>query len=67
MSAKHLIAPLLVLVLDAAGCGTMGGGNQVENAIYATHHIVTNLDKNLEPSIGKLNENVALPPPFGTK
>ena len=59
MSAKHLMAPLLVMVLGVAGCGTMGGGNQVENAIYATHRTVTNLDKNLEPSVSKLNENVA--------
>lgn len=59
MSAKHLTAALLVLVLALAGCATGGGGNQIESAIYATHRTVTNLDKNLEPSVGKLNENVA--------
>ncbi len=58
MSAKHLIAPVLLVVLASAGCGTMGG-NQVENAVFATHRTVTNLDKSLEPSVNKLNENVA--------
>jgi tol-pal system protein YbgF len=69
MSARHVlfeqpcvrlgIVPLLLAGVALAGCGTMGGGSQVQNTIYDTHRRVANLDKNLEPSVSKLNENVA--------
>jgi tol-pal system protein YbgF len=52
------IVPLLLAGVVLAGCGTMGG-SQVQNTIYDTHRRVANLDKNLEPSVSKLNENVA--------
>ena len=49
-----LLAGSLVL----AGCGTMGGGDQLKNAVYDTHRRVASLDKALEGSVTKLNENV---------
>jgi len=52
------IVPLLLAGVALAGCGTTGG-SQVQNTIYDTHRRVANLDKNLEPSVSKLNENVA--------
>ncbi len=58
MSGKHLsVALCLVVATMAAGCGTMGGGSQLQNAVYDTHRRVSNLDKNLGGSIEKLNEN----------
>lgn len=58
MSVKYLsVSLLLVGVMLTAGCGTMGGGSQLQNAVYDTHRRVSNLDKNLEGSISKLNEN----------
>ena len=59
MSARHLIVPFVLAGLALAGCGTLGGSSQVENAVYDTHRRVANLDKNLEGSVSKLNENVA--------
>jgi len=51
------IAGLVVVLLSfGLGCGTLGGGSQLENTVYATHQTVARLDKNLEGSVTKLNE-----------
>jgi len=60
MHSKPLIVFLAVIVLAlAAGCSSMGGGKQLQNAVYDTHRRVSNLDKSLEGSVTKLSENAA--------
>ena len=48
-------AMLAGLALLSAGCGTMGGGNQMKNTVYETYHIV----KGQGESVAKLNQTAA--------
>ena len=60
MHSKPLIILLAVVVSAlAAGCGSLGGGSQLQNAVYDTHRRVASLDKSLEGSVTKLSENAA--------
>ncbi len=54
------IAPALTLLAALAGCSSSsGGGNQLENTVYATHRLVQNLDRNLASTVTQLNETAA--------
>ena len=53
------ISLVCLLAALAAGCGSLGGGSQLQNTVYDTHRRVANLDKNLEGSVNKLNETAA--------
>lgn len=59
MRSRLALVALVVTVSLALGCGTMGGGSQLQNTVYDTHRRVANLDKNLESSITRLNETSA--------
>ena len=58
MQGRVAIAALLVVALGL-GCGTMGGGGQLENTVYDTHRRVVGLEKNLGGSVTKLNQTAA--------
>lgn len=45
-------------ILLAAGCETTGG-NQMQTTVYDTHRRMVKLDKELEESVGRLNESTA--------
>jgi len=45
-------------ILLAAGCETTGG-NQLQTTVYDTHRRMVKLDKELEESVGRLNESTA--------
>ncbi len=53
--------PVLAIAMMTSGCASAGGGggNQLENTVYATHRLVQNLDKNMGSSVTKLNETTA--------
>ena len=55
------IVPVLAIAMMTSGCASAGGGggNQLENTVYATHRLVQNLDKNMGSSVTKLNETTA--------
>ncbi len=55
------IVPVVVCVATVwlTGCGTTGGGNQLESTIYDTHRRVARLDKSLEDSVNQLNQTTA--------
>ena len=59
MQGRIAIAALMVVVGLGLGCGTMGGGGQLENTVYDTHRRVVGLEKNLGGSVTKLNQTAA--------
>lgn len=57
MGTKRLgMAFLAGCAIFLCGCETMGGGSEIDRAVYATHNTVQKLDKNLGSTVTKLNE-----------
>ncbi|NIA14115.1 MAG: tetratricopeptide repeat protein [Nitrospiraceae bacterium] len=59
MRATITFIGLTVLFLACTGCGTMGGGSQMENTVYDTHRRVVSLDSSLQGSVTNLNKTAA--------
>jgi TolA-binding protein len=55
---RWLMLGAVACVLIAAGCETTGG-NQMQTTVYDTHRRMVKLDKELEDSVGRLNESTA--------
>jgi len=55
---RWLAVCAVAAVLIAAGCETTGG-NQLQTTVYDTHRRMVKLDKELEESVGRLNESTA--------
>ena len=60
MRYRFVHAASVVFALTMVNCASGGGGgDQLENTVYATHRMVQNLDRNLGDSVARLNETSA--------
>ncbi len=55
---RWLVFGAVACVLIASGCESTGG-NQMQTTVYDTHRRMVKLDKELEDSVGRLNETTA--------
>jgi len=56
--SKWVMVCAAAMVIIVAGCETTGG-NQMQTTVYDTHRRMVKLDRELEDSVGRLNETTA--------